>query len=311
MPKLNNVCLVTGGAGFIGSELVRQLLNDGLTVIVLDNFSFGLKSNLPENNNLHIVEGDITDFSKVEETFSNYQPSRVFHLAAIHFIPYCNQHPQETIKVNVIGTLNILEACKKNDIDSVIYTSTAAVYGIKDNPHQETEEPDPVDIYGESKLFGEFLLKRFHRETGIRSFAARLFNGYGRRETNPHVIPEIVNQVSKSDQVVLGNIAPKRDFIHTADISRALRLMSGKEGLDFGTFNVGTGEEHSVTEIVNVISDLLGKPIEIICEEGRKRKVERYHLSADTLRIRSTLGWLPQVTLRDGFRDMLESVSLL
>lgn len=311
MANSNQVSLVTGGAGFIGSELIRQLLAKGITVVVYDNFSFGNKANLPEHDNLHVVVGDLNDTDKLRETFNNYSFDTVFHLAALHFIPYCLSHPQETVRVNVEGTLNVLEACKRNQPRAVVYASTAAVYPIKDSPHSESDEPGPIEIYGATKLFGEELLRLFQHETGIKCAAARLFNGYGRRETNPHVIPDILDQVPNGNDIKLGNVEPKRDFVHTSDISRALRRMSGDDGFDFEVFNVGTGNQSSVVEIVNIIAELLGRPLKIVSEESRKRKVERLQLVPDISRIQNKLGWHPRVSLEEGFRDMLESLGLL
>ena len=311
MVNTDNVSLVTGGAGFIGSELVRQLLDEGATVIVYDNFSFGQKSNLPDDDNVIIVEGDIRDPDKLKKTFKEHAPAKIFHMAALHFIPYCLKNPQETISVNVEGTLNVLEACKGVDVRSVVIASTAAVYAIQDTPHSETDTAVPVEVYGASKLFDEYLLRIFHKETGVKSAAARLFNGFGRRETNPHVIPDILGQLSQGDKIELGNIEPKRDFIHTADISRALRLMADNDDFGFDIFNVGTGTEFSVRELVDIIAKILDKPLEIISVDSRKRKVERYRLIADISKIRSKLGWEQKVPLREGCRDILESIGRL
>ncbi len=311
MTHSNKTVLVTGGAGFIGSELVLQLLKEETNVIVYDDFTFGQKSNLPEHNKLVITEGDLNDFVKLQGTISRYSPEIVYHLAAIHFIPYCNKHPQETIRANVEGTLSVLEACKNSSVKCVVYTSTAAVYGIKDIPHVENELPNPIDIYGASKLFGEHLVRIFHEETGIKCSIARLFNGFGRRETNPHVIPEILGQLAEGDQIKLGNLEPKRDYIHTSDIARAFRFMAENNSFDFDTFNVGTGQEISVKEIVDVIADILGRPLDVISESSRKRKVERYHLVPDISKIKDKIDWCSEMSLKDGFTDLLESVGLI
>jgi len=221
-----NRSLVTGGAGFIGSELVRQLLQEGEEVVVVDNFTFGRRSNLAESAGLKVVEADLRKPQQLQKVFDRYTPQKVYHMAALHFIPYCLSHPQETLRVNVEGTLNVLEQCKEHQVQVVVFASTAAIYGIGDQPHSEEEPTEPIEIYGLSKSFGEELLRNFHRDTDIPCAVARLFNGYGLRETNPHVIPDILKQLPQSNQVRLGNTGPKRDFVHTADISRALRRMA-------------------------------------------------------------------------------------
>ncbi len=303
--------LVTGAAGFIGSELLRQLLDEGQEVLVYDNFSFGRRSHLLKSKNLKVVKGELNDERHLKAAFASWRPSVVFHMAALHFIPYCNAHSQETLRVNVEGTENVLIASRIDSVECFVFASTAAVYGISSRPHRETEAPAPVDIYGLSKLFGEFLVRKFHKDTGIRCRIARLFNGYGRRETSPHVIPEIVKQIRLGDTIKLGNTKPKRDFIHTSDISRALRTMAN--GGDFGieTFNVGSGVSVSVRAFVNVIGSILNRPLEIKTDPKRIRKVERLNLVADRNKLKKLLGWEPKVDFRQGVVDILQEAGLV
>jgi UDP-glucose 4-epimerase len=310
MNNRKKISLVTGGAGFIGSELVRQLLKNGNYVIAYDNFAVGKKSNLPQSEFLEIIEGDLRDGKKIRETFKKKRPQNVFHLAALHFIPYCISHPQETIQVNVEGTLNVLEACKSSDVESLVYASSAAVYPIKDTPHSENDKPGPIEIYGATKLFGEELIKIFNKETRVKCAIARLFNGYGRRETNPHVIPDILDQLPNGNKITLGNVEPKRDFIHTSDISSALRSISDNNGYSFEVFNVGTGTGRSVKKIVEIIAKILNRPLKIEISDIRRRKIERLHLVSDISKIQNMIGWSPKVSIIDGFKDMLESAGL-
>jgi len=312
MSNPRKVSLVTGGAGFIGSELVLQLLEEDHKVIVYDNFSFGHRSNLPDaSETLEVIEGDILDFEKLEAVFLENSPDYVFHLAALHFIPYCISHPQETIRVNVEGTVTVLEVMKKYKPEAVIFASTAAIYPIKDTPNQETDEPGSMEIYGASKLYGEDLVKLFHKETSIKCAVVRFFNAFGPRETNPHVIPEIIIQLKKGNQVNLGNIEPKRDFIHTADMCTALRMLAESDTYELGTFNLGQGEEVSVKEVVSMISAIIGQPIEIVIDPARVRKVERMHLVSDNSKIKETIGWEPLISLKEGFRKLLQFEGLV
>lgn len=307
----SSITLVTGGAGFIGSELVIQLIKEGAKVIVYDNLSFGRRTNLPESNDIVFIEGDLRNSEKICKTIKTYKPSIVFHLAALHFIPYCIANPQETVQVNVEGTLNVLEGCKHDAVENVVYTSTAAVYPVKEEPHMETDSPGPIEIYGATKLFGEELVRLFHEETHKKCGVARLFNGYGRRETNAHVIPDILEQVPTGDEINLGNVDPQRDFIHTSDISRALRYIANNDRFVFDVFNVGTGVQRSVVDVVDTIAKLLGRPLKIKTEKARVRKVERMNLVPDISKIKRTLGWEPKMDLQGGFRDMLESEGLM
>ena len=304
--KKDKTALVTGGAGFIGSELVNQLLEKQYDVIVYDNFSFGKHKNLPQNSSLTVVEGDLRNAAKLKSTFVQHKPTFVFHMAALHFIPYCIANPQETIQVNVEGTLNVLEACKPIEVKSLVYASTAAVYPVSETPHHENDDTGPIEIYGATKLFGETLISLFHQETNVKCAIARLFNGFGRRETNPHVIPDILKQLHSGDDIHLGNVDPKRDFINTIDISRALISMAESDNFKYNTFNVGTGEQTSVRDIVRVIATILNRPLKIVTEESRKRKVERINLVPSILKIKEVINWEPKISLEEGFRDMLK-----
>ena len=126
------------------------------------------------------------------ELITTIDPHWVVHLAAIHFIPYCNQHPFESADINIRGTINVLEACKAAaSLEKVLFASTAAVYPISDTPHVETDAIGPMDIYGLSKVAGERLMNEFHLASGTTTIVCRFFNAFGPNETNPHLIPEI------------------------------------------------------------------------------------------------------------------------
>lgn len=305
--ETKSVNLVTGGAGFVGSELVRQLLESGEQVIVYDNFSFGKRTNLPQSAKLIVCEGDLNDTATLENLFKTSNIKAVYHLAALHFIPYCNDHPNETIRVNVEGTENVLLMCKKYRPESLLFVSSAAVYGINDCAHKESEQPQPIDVYGATKYFGEHLVRIFHNETSIKCAVVRLFNVYGPRETNPHLIPEILIQANHGNTIQLGNLEPKRDFIHSSDVARAFRALLGANSFKFEIYNCGTGTEYSVIDIVNAINTATGKKIIIESTEDRKRKVERMHLCADPSKLIQTIGWKPEMTLMQGLSLILNS----
>jgi len=295
--------LVTGGSGFIGSEVVRQLVDRGDSVVVLDNHSFGKASHL-DGLDVVLEEADIRDAAAMRELVAALAPDAVLHLAAIHFIPYCNQHPYEATDINVRGTMNILDACADAGVGRVFFASTAAVYGIGDAPHRETEPVAPCDVYGLSKVLGERLCNEFQLKTGAAVSVGRFFNAFGPNETNPHLIPEIVAQIEDgARQIRLGNLEPKRDFIHTSDIAAAVLLLIDRTQPGMDVCNIGSGEEIAVTEVVDAISRLIGEPIRIEVDPARVRKVERMHLCADTSRLRS-YGWSPQVSFQEGMATL-------
>ena len=297
--------LITGGAGFIGSAVTDKLQREGHEIAVLDNLSFGNREfiNVPDKN-FHLA--DILDREAVEQVFSTFRPQNVIHLAAVHFIPWCNEHPFESSRINIAGTINILDSCRKYGVEKVFFASTAAVYPIYDHAVKETDQTGPLDIYGLSKLTGEHLCNEFHLMTGIPVIICRFFNAFGPNETNPHLIPEIQKQVnSGSRRIKLGNLAPKRDFIHTYDMANAVFTLINKVNAGIDTYNLGRGIEYSVTEIVDSFARQLGEKIEIETDPARVRKVERMHLLADVSKLKS-LGWKPETGIDEGISTLIE-----
>lgn len=303
--------LVTGGAGFLGSHLTRQLLAAGCQVGVVDNLSFGRRDHLPDQHpRLRFAAIDIRDRAGLSAYFAAFRPQTVVHLAALHFIPYCNAHPDEAAEVNILGTDNVLACCETHAPAVVFVASTAAVYAINDAANAETSAVGPTDIYGLTKYTCERLAELHQRRANGRVAVGRLFNLYGPNETNPHVIPEIVAQVrAGAGQIELGNIEPKRDFIHTSDVVGAIAAILAAAARwpapGFEIFNIGSGVEHSVAEIVGLCAELTGRQIQIVQTAARIRQVERMHLLADISHLQTATGWAPQMTLRAGLAELL------
>lgn len=300
--------LITGGAGFIGSAIVPALEKEGYDIYVLDNLSFGNREfiNIPET---HFFLADIRDEFKVEEVFTNLKPEIVVHLAAIHFIPYCNKHPFEAADTNIRGTMNVLKASKKlPSLKKLFFASTAAVYPIANEAMNENHTVHPLDIYGISKLTGEHLCNEFFLETAVDTIICRFFNAFGPNETNPHLIPEIEKQLRLGIRTIkLGNLTPKRDFIHTYDMASAVRQLLKLEKTGFDIFNLGRGIEYSVVEIVEAFERQLNQKIRIEVDPAKVRKVEREHLLADVSKIKKLAGWEPVWGIDEGIINMVKS----
>ena len=298
--------LITGGAGFIGSALCRELSGKGHEVFVVDDLSFGRRELAPVDD-AHFHRVDIRDRAALMAVLQIVQPERVLHLAAIHFIPYCNQHPVEAADINITGTINVLDACEQaGSVAQVFVASTAAVYPIAEGAVDEGHPLGPLDIYGITKLATEKLASEFHHRTGIPVIIGRFFNAFGPNETNPHLIPEIQKQVRGGARTLhLGNLDPKRDFIHTEDMSRAMAalLNAGLTGVE--VFNIGRGIEYSVREIVDAFSRQLGEPLHIEVDPARVRKVERMHLLADVGKLKRVTGWEPRWSIDEGVATLL------
>lgn len=297
--------VVTGGAGFIGSALIKHLIEDGHEIFVIDNLSFGNRDFVDVDND-HFFECDILDRGRIHSLLADVNPDWVIHLAAIHFIPYCNEHPFEAADINIRGTINVIDACKQlENLKRFFFASTAAVYPISDDAVHEEHTLCPLDIYGLTKLSGERLSREFHLETGVSTIVCRFFNAFGPNETNPHLIPEIQKQINLGMRTIqLGNLDPKRDFIHTYDMARAVIALMNSN-IDHDIFNLGRGIEYSVREIVESFERELGESITIEQDPERIRKTDRMHLLADVSKLKSAIGWEPEWGIDQGVKTLI------
>ena len=308
--------LVTGGAGFVGHHLARKLLEEGCSVMVLDNFAVGKRENiaaLMDHPDFQLSETDLRDEKAAAEAVAAFAPTVVFHLAAIHFIPYCSEHPTETIKVNVVGIQHLLEAVRNTpSVKRFVFASTADVYVPQDTPNLEDRTPTgSFNIYGISKLICEDLIRYYGAICPDVTFVcARLFNVYGPEETNPHVMPDILNYMAHSNTLPLGNVEPKRDYVYVTDVADAFIALSGDD-VPATTANVATGREYSVKELVEMMGKLTGRDLVIVRDPSKFRLSERMHLIGDNGKISRLTRWSPKHTLAEGLAKLLEHRGLM
>jgi UDP-glucose 4-epimerase len=268
--------LVTGGCGFVGSRLVRKLVEQGRRVFVVDDLSLGVPDNLGEaKRSVDIVELDLRDAEATARVFREVAPHYVIHLAAIHFIPACDRDPKRCIDVNVGGTQSVLNACDASSIRSVVLASTAAVYAPADSAHHEDSAVGPTDIYGLTKLWTEQLADRFHRL--------------------------IIAQAASGSELQLGDLTTKRDYVFVDDVADALMAMSAAaEATGYCLANVGRGEEVDGSEIVAAIGELLGHRLRVETDPARVRTSDRPHLLSDSSYAHELLGWRALTDLNAG-----------
>ena len=303
---------ITGGAGFIGRWLVKQCLAEGYDVAAYDNLCAGRMDNILDFvDQIDFYEADIRDEEALTSALEETRPDYVFHLAAHHFIPFCNEHPRETLQVNVEGTYAVLSAAADAGATAAVLASTGGLYPSRDEDLTEDISPAPPDIYGLSKLLAENTAEHISRTTSLTCVAARIFNTYGPYETNPHLIPHIMESLHSGPSIELGNIHTKRDYIYVEDMARLLLACAEAETDSFTTVNIGTGVEYSAEEIVETLSDLLDTEITIDVDEERVRAVDKMHQRAAIDRLRKLTGTEPQFALEDGLSKLLQHEQLM
>ena len=302
--------LVTGGAGFIGSNLVRALLERGDDVRVLDNFSTGSRGNLSGlDSDVEVVEGELRSYERVHNATRKVEV--VFHLGALGSVPRSVQDPLTSSAVNVEGTLNVLLAARDEGIRRVVAASSSSVYGNSDElPRVETQNPDPISPYGVSKLAAERYCVSFSRVYGLETVALRYFNVFGPNQdpTSQYaaVVPRFVTAIADGRPVpIYGDGEQQRDFTFVWNVVAANLLAAEADGVSGSIVNVATGRATSVNELADTIASILGLPVERELHPARTGDIRDSW--ADVTRARELLGWEARVGLGDGLRTAAEA----
>ncbi len=302
--------VVTGGLGFIGNELVRQLVKSGERVVILDNKN-RVAPFLDDLKLVTVLEMNIADNEAIKNWLKLNQVDVIYHMAAIHYIPECNENPERTLRINVEGTQSILRAAGEAGVKKIVFASSGAVYADSGEALTEASPIEPIDVYGWSKLFGEQLCALNHQLFNTAIVVARLFNNYGPRETNPHIIPEILNQLKKGDQLALGKITTVRDYIHTSDCAKALIKLSQHHTKGIETVNVATGYGYTVQQMIELIGEITGRSLQVEHDSLRVRKFDKQTQVADITRLKKLTAWQPEMDIRQGVKDLLLFEGLL
>jgi UDP-glucose 4-epimerase len=296
--------LVTGGCGFVGSALCSQLMETGREVIALDDLRLGSADSLPTGVRLTVA--DVRD-PALERILVAHRPDVVFHLAAIHFVPACEDEPAEAISVNVEGTQRVLAASAAAGAAAVVLASSAAVYAPSPAPHRETSALGPTDVYGHTKLWAEQLASLHNARTGQSIGVARLFNVYGPGETNPHLIPTIIEQAKRGPELHLGNLETSRTYVHVGDAVEALVALAGAAcERGHAVCNIGGARGYRGKEIVEAIGRRMKRDLVVALDETRFRRSDRPWLAADLSRAASEMNWRPTTNFDDGLAETIE-----
>ena len=293
--------LVTGGAGFIGSNLTERLINDGHKVTIIDNLSTGFRENL--HKDAEFFELDISNLESIKQVFNGIDV--LFHIAAIPRIGRSIEDPAETFRSNVTGTLNVLLAARDAGVKKVVYSASSSVYGRQDKlPLTEDMPAQPLNPYALSKYIGKELCWEFTDLYGLDTISLRYFNVYGPRMNAEGEYATVIGKFlrMKAEGVpltIVGDGKQTRDFTHVSDVVEANILASQVEkgGGDF--MNIGAGENHSVQEIADIIG---GEHVYIPQRPGEARDT-----LADISKARRILGWEPKVKLSEGINQLIEN----
>ena len=298
--------LVTGAGGFIGSRLTEALCARGARVRAFVRYNsradIGLLKLLPAGvlRSVEVIMGDLQDEDALEKAASG--TALVFHLGALISIPYSYQHPVEVVRANILGTLAVLQACRKAGC-RLIHTSTSEVYGSALRvPIDEQHPLQGQSPYSASKIGADKLVESYYRAFGVPAVTIRPFNTYGPGQSARAVIPTIITQALQAEEIHLGNLDALRDFTYLDDTVAAFIKAAETPGIDGETFNLGSGHEVSIRELSEEIVELTGSRARVVVDEERLRpeKSEVFRLLADNSKARRVLGWAPQVELREG-----------
>jgi len=303
--------LITGGAGFIGSHLVDQLMRKGFKVAVLDNMSTGALANISQHigmKDFRLVKGDVRNARKLREEVK--RSNTVFHLAALADIQRSVKDPLLTNEINLLGTLNLLESCRSADIDLLVYASSCAVYGdAGEGKICERVPPRPISPYAASKLAAENYCLAFHRTYGLPVVCLRFFNIYGpRQRAGPYagVVTKFAQRLLRNQPpIIYGDGEQSRDFVSVKDAMNACELSLERRKAIGQTINIGSGRSTTINDLSRLLIDLTHrthmKPIYRPAREGEVR-----HSLADIGLGRKALGYRPTVSLKRGILEYLE-----
>ena len=303
--------LVIGGAGFIGSHIVERLAREGHSVRAFDNLSTGKRENLGAvAGDVELVVADVRHFERLRQEMRGCDV--VFHQAAIVSVPYSVEHPDETLEVNLRGTLNVLQAAKAAGVKRVVMASSAAVYGEDPElPKRETMLPSPISPYGLEKLASEHYLSIWTKLFGVESVALRYFNVFGPRQDPSSaysgVISIFVDRILRGAPItIFGDGEQFRDFVYVANVVEANLLAASRPEASGRVYNVGCGKRTSLNELATILGRICER--EVKPSHAPPRAGDIRESLADIGRARAELGYEPRIGVEEGLRALVRSV---
>jgi len=306
--------LVTGAEGFIGSHLTEKLVELGADVTALVQYNsfnnWGWLDTFDKSvkDSIKIVSGDVREYDGMKRIIKGQEV--VLHLAALIAIPYSYLSPMAYVRTNVEGTTNVLEACREYDIEKIVHTSTSETYGTA--LYVPIDEKHPMQAqspYSASKIGADKIAESFQKSFNMPIATIRPFNTYGPRQSARAVIPTIISQIlAGKTQIKLGSLTPTRDFNYVKDTAQAFIKIAESDKTIGEVINAGSNHEITIGDTVKKIIEVIGKDVEIICDDERLRpeNSEVNRLWADNTKIKELTKWSPQYSLDDGLKETVE-----
>ena len=302
----NKEILVTGGCGFIGSEIVKQLSLLGANVTIIDNLSSGKEKYIQGFSNVKLITADLLDDHAIESVVKDKE--YVINNAALPFIPDSYYMPKKFFDVNVNATISLaLAVIKEKKAKRFVHISSSEIYGTaRYTPMDENHQTTPQSTYAVSKLAGERVIFTMHKEHNLPAVIIRPFNSFGPNITQPYIIPEIIRQMEKNDVIKLGNLNAKRDLTYVTDTARGIILSLVKEGVIGEVINIGSQRSFSIRELVSLISEIMDKKVSVEVDPSRFRPYDVDTLICNYERATKLLGWKPEITVKEGLEKTVE-----
>ncbi len=307
--------LITGGAGFIGSNLADRLLEKGHKIIVVDNFNDYYSPLIKENNvknnldnpNYKLYRGDICDKNLIEQIFNENNINSVVHIAARAGVRPSLENPLEYVKTNIEGTVNILEQMKTNDVKKIVFASSSSVYGNceAEKFSEELEVTEPISPYAATKLACEQMLYTYSKLYNIKVVALRLFTVYGPRQRPDLAIRKFIELIEKDEEIpVYGDGTTMRDYTYVDDIVSGFVSALEYDKTPYEIINIGGGSPVTLTEMIETIEKVLGKKAKIKRLDNQPGDVEK--TVSDIQKARILLGYIPKTTFESGIRKFVK-----
>ena len=302
----NKEILVTGGCGFIGSEIVKQLSLLGANVTIIDNLSSGKEKYIRGFSNVKLITADLLDDHAIKSVVKDKE--YVINNAALPFIPDSYYMPKKFFDVNVNATISLaLAVIKEKKAKRFVHISSSEIYGTaRYTPMDENHQTTPQSTYAVSKLAGERVVFTMHKEHNLPAVIIRPFNSFGPNITQPYIIPEIIRQMEKNDVIKLGNLNAKRDLTYVTDTARGIILSLVKEGVIGEVINIGSQRSFSIRELVSLISEIMDKKVSVEVDPSRFRPYDVDTLICNYERATKLLGWKPEITVKEGLEKTVE-----